>query len=325
MLFVYRPIHWVRNSFQYLFGFVFYYLLFGRFELFSFIVGMLSFLIAYNGIYFINDLIDYERDKKDKKKHYKPLINKSVSKQQAKFYIFVSFLAGLSLSLFLNNFFTFLLISLIGINLVHTLLRDRTNFKLATLFLSQFIKFSMGWFALTISLSGFPFWPFLTLTMAYLFNYFAYKNNLDYFTDLPLKSKAISLLLVILSLASYVASVLLSPFKLPWVLLVFILPPLAIVWYFKFSSDARGEKVGSMLSHLSLLVFFLLFLLLSNPNVAAVNEKVCQPLDSIRQDAQNAIPGQVSDVIDGINKSITCQVENAIQNISSISIDFNQT
>ena len=54
-----------KNIVQYLIGFSLYLLVYGSFDLFKLIIGLTSFILAYSAIYPYNDLMDYEKAKKD--------------------------------------------------------------------------------------------------------------------------------------------------------------------------------------------------------------------------------------------------------------------
>jgi len=277
-------------------------------------LGFLGFLIAYNAVYFINDLIDYKEDKKNKINSYKPLVRGAITHKEAKFYAFISASIGISLSFLVNSFFGFLVLSLILLNILHSFLRKKINFKISNLLLIQFVKYSTGWFALSLTLVNFPFWIILSLSLVYIFSYFMYKNDVMLRVTIK-RGKIFFIILLGSCIISYIISLLVSPFKLPLILIFFILP-IFILWSFEFKSKFKRIRIGEFYSHFALLIFILLFLLLINPTVAEVNEKISENFDEIKTNITEVTPPQIIKTIDKIEKTIISNLESTIHNVS---------
>ncbi|MFZ3077831.1 MAG: UbiA family prenyltransferase [Candidatus Aenigmatarchaeota archaeon] len=322
-MFVYSIISWLRNSIQYAFGAMFYFAFFGSFDVGLFFLGLAGFVISYNSVYYLNDIIDHENDMKDSlNKKRKPLIAGTLTKKEAVAYYFISLLIGLPLSFVVNNIFGLLVVGLLFINMLHSIVMKRIGIKAVEsgMFVMQFIKYSIGWFVLTATLDKFPLFIFATFSFSYIVFYLIYKKKLIFYEDgkeKNIKDSAIELsksifqknrlLLVPISLSviSYVISILFYPFKLQ--LLLFI--PLLIFIFFsagkmRFSDHAEKFKIGNGIGVFSILVFILLFSIMQNPAVAHINDIMNESVNDAQQKLANAMPQNVKEGIDNVNYMI---------------------
>lgn len=315
--FIYRSTYWIRNSFQYVLGSIFYFLMYGSFNPLYFMLGLLGFLIAYNAVYFINDLVDFKDDKKNMINTFKPLIKKTINFDQAKTYAAVSLLVGISLSFFVSTFYGILVSSLIMLNVFHSLLRKNFRGKAINLFFIQVIKYSTGWFTLTINLTGFPLWTVFSISIVYVLVYFLYKNNVMIKSTI-LENKLFFSLMSGLGVASYIISVMFSPFKLP-LILIFLIFPVPILLCLRFRGTFDRIKIGGISSQFIFPIFVLLFLILTIPSVAEVNEKISIPINHISSSVKNMAPVDVVNAIGEIEETVTSNLEITINNVSEIS------
>ena len=88
-----------KNIIQFFLGFVLYWLLFGAFDWLTLGIALAGFLLAYSSVYFFNDIVDYEEDKKDEdKKDWKLVASGAMTKKTALVVGLVFMVSGLLLS-----------------------------------------------------------------------------------------------------------------------------------------------------------------------------------------------------------------------------------
>ncbi|MFZ3077829.1 MAG: UbiA family prenyltransferase [Candidatus Aenigmatarchaeota archaeon] len=321
-MFVYRFIDWLKNSIQYGFGALFYFAFFGSLDAGMFLLGLAGFVISYNSVYYLNDIIDYESDRKDAiNKRKKPLVVGAFTKREAVAYYFVSLLIGLPISFAVNNLFGLLIAGLLFINMLHSIVMKRIGIKAVTsgMFVMQFIKYSIGWFALTVTLDKFPLFIFTAFAASYVTFYLIYKKKLIFYDEDKRKSmKEATIALtkrikkdklffvpVSLTVASYVISILLYPFKLQ---LLFLIPILIFISLtagkMRFSDPTVKLKSSEYINVFSLFVFILLFFLAQNPVGAQINESMNESVNAVQQNLTNSMSQSVKEGIDNVNYMI---------------------
>ena len=172
-----------KNSLQYFFGIALYVLSNGgsNLTLSKISIGLFSFLLFYVAIYLYNDLIDYDLDRKNVfRSNIKALARGSINKKTAKMLIYTCMIVGLSLSLLINKAHILALITIGIFNFFYsspyTKLKDNALTFPMTLVAIQFLKFSIGWLALTSSLSGLPLLYVTSLSFFYVFLSYFSKN-----------------------------------------------------------------------------------------------------------------------------------------------------
>ncbi len=269
----------VRNSLLYLTGFSLYLLTYGYFNLIKTIIGLLSFIITYNSIYYYNDLMDYESDKKNKfKRKYKALTRGDITINDAITIMFSSIIVGLMLSVFVNQWFTILLLFLLLQNFLHSspittrLFKHNRKVMIVNMFLMQFIKISLGWFALTSNTTLMPSWIIATISLAYVWSYFFYKKGIHQIKKTFKQYKKTALFLSITTIASYFISLIIYPFKIPLIALPIILILLVLKRNISNNQVNRTFKLMGV-TFIVLLIMNLLFLLLTVPIIERVNNE----------------------------------------------------
>jgi 4-hydroxybenzoate polyprenyltransferase len=317
MLFVYRPLYWFRNSFQYLLGATLNFLIFNSMDFVHFFTGLFALLVTYNAVYFINDIIDYDDDRKNKTKlHTKPLVKKSITFREAKIYAAASIVFGMAISLFVNSFFSLLLVSLIVLNNLYSRFKKNIKLKIPTLILIEVVKFSTGWFALSLTVSNFPFWIVLTISNMYAMVYFVYKKNITLRSAID-ENRTFFISFMLFSVFSYVVSLMMYPFKLPMILM--LLTSMAFLY---ICSRLEGMHMVGIKTHIAMSVFVLAFILLLNPTVAYVNNVISGPVDALKVNVTRAFPPKMIHTITYVEDAINYNLERTIQNISTITFSL---
>ncbi len=321
-MFIYNIIDWLKNSMQYAFGALFYFAFFGNLDVGMFLLGLAGFVISYNSVYYLNDIIDYESDRKDAiNKKKKPLIVGIFTKKEAVVYYFVSLLIGLPLSFAVNNLFGLFVAGLLFINMLHSIVMKRIGIKAAAsgMFVMQFIKYSIGWFALTATLDKFPLFIFTAFAASYVTFYLIYKKKLIFYDEdkeKNMRELAIALterikkdrlffVPVSLTVVSYVISILFYPFKLQ---LIFLMPILIFISLtagkMRFSDHTVKLKSSGCIGVFLLFAFILFFSLLQNPVVVHINESINESMSVAQQNLAVSMPQSVKEGVDNVNYMI---------------------
>jgi 4-hydroxybenzoate polyprenyltransferase len=181
LIYLLYPSAFPRNILQYTLGALLFYLVNNHFSLSLFFLGLAAFLLSYNFVYTLNDLLDYEQDLKNPLKrkfklHIKaPLVSGYISKGEWLSFSLGVFLIGLVLASFVNHFFLVLILVLIGLNVLHSApkleVRKRTWVLVPNMTLMQFLKWSIGWFAQGAEISSLPIFFLLTVSSVYVLSY----------------------------------------------------------------------------------------------------------------------------------------------------------
>ena len=171
------------------------------------LLSLLGFLLAYQSVYGMNDILDFSEDSKSKlKRALKPFARGEISLETQVSKMFLYMLFGLSICFFVNTFFGFLVAAMLLLNFFHSykpLNIKRTLIGLVNIFLIEFIKFSCGWFAIGGSFQNFPYLIPLFMSSAYAMGYYNYKTELS--ANFFIKKR--SIISFFLSLIFYLASV----------------------------------------------------------------------------------------------------------------------
>jgi len=189
----------------------------GTFDFLKVLLAFLGFVLAYHSVYFFNDLMDYEIDKKNAfKRSIKPLLNGQITKKDALSNTFFYSIIGLALSFSVSFIFGAIVAALLFMNFLHSSNKIRlkeTPLRFPNLFIMQCLKVSVAWFAVSNSLEGFPIFLVTLVGFYYLISYSYYKQIDRTPVKEFLKQRKI-IFLVALTVASYFLSVILYPFRL---------------------------------------------------------------------------------------------------------------
>lgn len=295
-----------KNLLQYLVGGILYFVLFNNFS-WGFILGLVGFLIAYHSVYQFNDLMDYKEDKKNKfKLKTKSLVRGEISREDVESYSFLFVVIGLCICFFVNRLFGLLVTIILFLNFLHSssfIKLKKSKLLIPNLFVIEFIKYSLGWFALTSSLLDFPFFLILSFSLVYVIGYIYWKQNIRHF----FRSKK-TLWLASLASVFYIISLLIYPFKLA--LLIPLPIATAFIIFKRFGSSFIRLKIGYLILFSVGICFILSMLLLITPSIAELNNKIRNKFDVIKENITNVIP---KDVRYQINKVIDEQIESIDQ------------
>lgn len=304
----------IKNAIQYSLGAVFYFILNSSFSVFTFIVGLVGFLVAYQSVYFFNDLMDYESDRKDRLRSKIKLLTKGrISVNTAISLAFFFAIAGLFISFSVGQFFGVMVFLCLFLNFLHSsnMLRLKTTkLLLPNLFVIEFIKYSLGWFVFSSDISNFPFFIIAFASAAYITSYVYYKNNVrDLFKDRKIK------ILSAISLSLYVISIFVYTFRLPLILLSLL--SFALLSVRKINNSFIKIKVGNIVLFLITIGFILSIVFLTVPSVAQINKNISARIDSIKNNISSSMPENLKTDIESINRTITNDI-NKNQNLSNL-------
>lgn len=298
----------IRNTIQYSLGAGFYFILNNSFSPFIFIVGLIGFLIAYQSVYFFNDVMDYDSDKKDEmRSKIKMLIKGKIKINTAISLAFFFAILGLLISFSIGQFFGIMVFLCLFLNFLHSsnLLRLKTTkLLLPNLFLIEYIKYSLGWFVFSSGMRNFPFFIIACASAVYITAYVYYKNNIkeDLFKDKRIK------FLSAISLSLYIISVFVYPFKLP--LIIFLLFPVAALSLRRINNLFIKIKVGNLIFFIIIISFIISIFSLTVPSIAQINENISAGIDSIKENISRDMPEGLNLSINSINKTISDDINN---------------
>jgi hypothetical protein len=173
-----------KNIFQLLFGVAIFVVAFGMPDLAKLALAIASLGIAYSSVYILNDIMDKEEDAKDPDKlPWKHIANGTISVEMAVCLYALAAIAGMWLSFLVNAVFGSMMALLLLLNILHSSPRIRLKKMkgptIANMTAIEFMKYSMGWFALTSDTSRFPVFFVLMFAVIYTMGYMAYKFKFD--------------------------------------------------------------------------------------------------------------------------------------------------
>ena len=277
-----------KNILQFFVGVVIYMILLSsKINALLILEALTAFLLIYNSVYLFNDIMDYKEDKKHPlKRKIKPIARGDLTIENAAAQMLIFLIIGFILSSLVGKYFTIFLAVLLFLNFLFS--SKYTRFKknilrVPTLFLIEFLKFSIGWFAITNNLSRFPFVFIGALSAFYTAGYLMYKN-LDLKLDDFVKKREV-VLTFLFGVVLYFLSIFLYPFRFPMILLIILfISALSVVMVLRYYNieinkvEKRwiGEKTIVLLS-MALIV--LLLISLSTPSVSKINNKISAPID----------------------------------------------
>ena len=311
-----------KNIIQFLVGIVLYWIIIGPFNYIKAFIGLVAFLITYSSVYIMNDIIDYEEDRKDKlKKEWKIIANGTISIKDAVALLVFMLVVGFSLSLIVGVRFTIAMILLIFLNFLHsspfTKFKKRIKRTVVNMTTIEFIKYSSGWFALTTNISYFPFWLILCLALAYTFSYITYKFKLD--ISWVKKHRLLFSFMLSLASLSYILSLMMYDF--PVSLLILLIFPVAIFMLAKrFKWEARMKNM-LFLEYILLPIIIISFLVLMNPAINSMNESLHKNIVAYKDALISKIPRSLISPVENISE----EIKNRYKTLDDIKNDINST
>jgi 4-hydroxybenzoate polyprenyltransferase len=313
-----QNLNFLKNSFQFVIGSALFFAIMKGFSLFNFLIGLIGFVIAYNAVYQFNDLVDYEEDKNDgMRKYYKPLVTGKLNKRQMKIYGLLCLIIGLPMCFFVSMMFGSFVVIILFLNFLHSspfIRLKKSSLVLPNLFFIEFIKFSLGWFALSSSMANFPYLFISLSSIVYLMAYIYYKQNVSGF----FRNKKI-VTLGIVSSALYIASVFVYPFKLA---LIAVLPMFLVFSVFrKYKYNLLRIKIGTNILGLIIIFFVFSLLFLSVPSVAKLNNEISNKIDVIKENISENVPVDIKYRMASLEKTIKENI-NDIERITDMKISY---
>ncbi len=305
-IFDFYKINLIRNIIQYSLGAGFYFIINNDFSITKFLLGLIGFLIAYQSVYFFNDIMDYEEDRKNKfKSKIKLLVTGKVKKETLISLSFLFTILGVSISFLVNRFFGLLVFMCLLLNFFHSsnLLRvKKSKLLLPNLFFIEYIKYSLGWFSLSFKITNFPFIVFIFTSSAYLVGYLYYKNDVNLFLrDFRIK------ILSIITFIFYLISIFIYPFKLP-LLFLFALS-ISFLLIKRIHSFFIKIKMSNLIFSIIIISFILSMFFLTTPSMAELNDKMTQQIDIIKENITEMIPKNIRYNIESIQEKININIK----------------
>jgi len=292
-----------KNVIQFMLGAVLFWLTTGTFDLFVLAAGLAGLLMAYSSVYFYNDVVDCEEDRRDSdKRGWKLVACGIMSKRSAKALGIVFLAAGLSVSLYVNVWFFAIVLALLVLNYLHSApgirLKKIIPATAANMTAIEGLKFSSGWFAFTSNLSEFPFWIILTFSVAYASIYIIYKFRFK--GNMIRDNKLLLAPLGMLAVTSFFLSLVLYRFALPLMLLL----------AFSIGIIAFSMGVGKRFKlmnwfYLEFIIFpmvIAVFLLLSIPAVASANTHITNKIDQYKETVYKELPDDVAQTLKNLSE-----------------------
>ena len=295
-----------KNTIQFLFGVLLFWLIIGTFEIFVAVLGLVAFAVAYSSVYMYNDIVDHRIDKKDKEKlKWKLIASGDLSVKKAKYLSVALGVTGLSLSFLVNKWFFLIITALLFLNFLHT--SPRTRFKSSVTKTSinmtviEFLKYSTGWFALTSNISFFPILLVFSVSLIYTTGYMLYKFR---FKGNTIRSKKkVFWIFGTLSSVSYVVSIFLYGFPLSMIILITIAVTAFLFFrHVKFLSYRTRNMM--FVGYLLLSVFIFSFLMLLNPVFAEINYKMADEIHLQTGKISDQLPGPLMNSIEDISNEL---------------------
>ena len=315
---LYKATNPIKNALQYTIGSILYFIFFSNFNLTTYIIGLIGFLIAYQSVYFFNDVMDYEDDRKSVFK--KKIKMETTGKLKKNTMISLSYILsaiGIAICFFINKLLGFAVIALLIMNFLHSsnLIKwKKTSLVLPNMFSIEFIKYSLGWFIFTSSLAKFPIFLFALLSMLYILGYAYYKQDIKHFLTRKI------LYLCAISIAFYILSIFLYPFKLA----LFLPLPIAFTFFIfrKINDNYKRMIIGSGLVNVFIFAFIFSLVLVTIKPIESVNNNISIPFDCLKNNITENLPeGLVNDLKNLTEKLNTTDVGKYINcNITNVTI-----
>ncbi|UCD03007.1 MAG: UbiA prenyltransferase family protein [Candidatus Aenigmatarchaeota archaeon] len=312
-----------KNIIQFFLGFVLYWLVFGSFDVFTLGIALAGFLLAYSAVYFFNDVIDYEEDKRDEDKRGWKLVACGILTKRGACILGCSFaLAGLILSSLVNGWFLGIMLTLLFLNFLHsspyTKLKRRVIPTTINMTAIEFLKYSIGWFAFTGDLLRFPFWIIMTFSLVYTGIYLIYKFRFR--GNMIRDNKLLLGSIAFLTALSYALSVTLYPFALPLIILlaasvVLIMLSMGVGRKFRFMNWLWIEFV-------ILPLVIIAFLLLSVPFVDQANAELTETIGEYKETVYKKLPDDVVTGLENLSKPAYESLDDVQEDVINITVNL---
>ncbi len=142
-------------------------------------ITFLAFILFYSSVYFYNDLVDYEFDKKRKHVPKQKLLARGLFKKEEYTIGFIfSFIFGFSALLILNPIIAIMSSILVFANIVRTKFISSLFARAVSLIFIEFLNLVVFWFAITGTLfNAYTFPIFFLYGIIYSFAYYFYRKN----------------------------------------------------------------------------------------------------------------------------------------------------
>ncbi len=314
-----------KNIIQFFLGFVLYWLVFGAFEWLTLSVSLAGFLLAYSSVYFFNDIVDCDEDRKDKdKKEWKLVASGAMGKRAALGTGLAFMVSGLLLSALVSGWFLSLMVLLLFLNFLHsspyTKLKKRVVPTTINMTLIEFLKYSSGWFAFTGNLSRFPFWIIMTFSLVYMGIYLVYKFR---FRGSIIRSRKWLLAsIALLTAVSYAFSIAMYPFALA---LVILLAASIILIAFSMGIGRRFRFMNWLwIEFIILPLVILAFLMLTIPFVGQVNTDLTEHIDDYKETVYKKLPEDVAAGIKNLSEPAYDSLEDVQEDVINISMNLSK-
>ena len=239
--------------------------------------------LAYSSVYMYNDIIDREEDAKDPdKRAWKLIANGSLSADGAMSAYVVLVILGLLASFTVSWIFGAMVSALLFLNFLHSSpgirLKKRRLPTLANITIIEFIKYSLGWFALTSEAASLPVMFILMFAVIYTAGYMAYKFG--FHGGKIRDSKIMFSLLGVVVLMLFMGSFFYYGFPLVMVAMMILS---AAVFALKYAFWRNRKSFSDMLlvEFIILPILIASFIMLVVPEFAAANAALVAALGSL--------------------------------------------
>ena len=272
-----------KNIAQFLLGSVIFLVIHGSVDVATLVIALIGFNLAYSSVYIYNDMTDASEDRRDPNKlPWKPVANGSLSLGSARRAHVILLAAGLLVSFMVGALFFAMVLALLTLNFIHSSpairLKNHMAPTMANIGAMAFIKFSLGWFALTSVTSGYPVLFFLMMGVVYVMGYMSYKSS--FWARKKNRSRRSMLLLGSAVAVLFIFSLFFYIFPLSMIMLLLLYGVMYVlrntIW--SSSNSFRQLLVVDMVIIPVLIVPFLVLLI---PAAAAVNNTIVVFLMSI--------------------------------------------
>ena len=295
-----------KNFVQFSLGVLLYWITFGLPYVYTTLLSLLAFLLAYSSVYIYNDIVDFEEDRKDpEKSKWKLIAGGMISMRTGKILGLSLLVSGLTLSLYVNKWFFLIILAMLFLNFLHSSPYTRFKVKMKRTAINmtviEFLKYSSGWFALTSDITKFPFWLILTFSVVYSISYLIYKFKFK--GEIIKSNKKLFASMGLVGLISYIISFFSYDFQIPIIILLVF--PALVLFLFR-QADIDFHRINNMIliEYMLLPVVILSFVLLTVPVIGQANEKIAMTIDQQTAMITENMPSYVLKPIENITQGV---------------------
>ncbi|MBN2101757.1 MAG: UbiA family prenyltransferase [Candidatus Aenigmarchaeota archaeon] len=320
-----------KNIIQFSIGIIFFVAFFGKPDFGLVLFAGTSFLLTYSAVYVYNDIIDAEEDSKHLHKKLWKLVGGGFLDTKQAYRIYTGLvICGLSMALFVNNYFFIMMLALLALNFIHS--NPKTHFKdslrktAVNMTFIEFLKYSSGWFALTSNISYFPFWVVVVLSIAYNLSYIIYKTEKK--RDLLKDNKKFFISMGITAIISYILAF--FNYGIPLVMILMLIIPSFLIAIFRYVTIEYNSLHSTMITMMTLLLAVLLsFSLILMPAFAVANIHMSNEIDNYTNNMKESIPDYLKSRLNEITlemekyedlDELVDEINDSIMNISNSSL-----